>query len=118
MAQKPESISAYLGALPAELQHVAERVRQLIRAAAPQCVEDIKDGVPAFKLDDHSVIYFAVWKKHIGIYPIYPGSIELESRIAPYRVKKDTLQFPLRAPIPYELIAGIVASQLARLGAG
>ncbi len=113
MAQKPESISAYIGALPTELQPVAERVRQAIRTAVPCCVEDVKYGMPAFKLDGHSLIYFAVWKKHIGLYPIYRGSVALEARIVPYRAKKDTVQFSLRAPIPYELIADIVASQLA-----
>jgi uncharacterized protein YdhG (YjbR/CyaY superfamily) len=117
MTQKPESISAYIGALPAELQPVAECVRQVIRTAAPQCVEDIAYGMPTFRLGGHSLIYFAVWKKHIGLYPIYPGGVELESRIAQYRAKKDTVQFPLRSPIPYELIADIVASQLSRLGA-
>jgi uncharacterized protein YdhG (YjbR/CyaY superfamily) len=117
MTQKQESVSTYIGKLAAELQPVAERVRQAIRMSAPQCVEDIAYGMPTFKLDGHSLIYFAVWKKHIGLYPIYRGSIELESKIARYRAKKDTVQFPLRSAIPYELIADIVASQLSRSGA-
>ena len=117
MTPKPESIPAYIGMLPVEHRPVAERVMQAIRSAAPQCVEGIAYGMPTFRIDGQSVIYFAVWKKHIGLYPIYPGSSELESRIASYRAKKDTVQFPLHAPIPYELIADIVASQLTRLGA-
>jgi uncharacterized protein YdhG (YjbR/CyaY superfamily) len=116
MTQKPESIPAYIGMLPVEHQPVAERVRQAIRTAALQCVENITYGMPTFRIDGHSLIYFAVWKKHIGLYPIYPGNAELESRIAPCRAKKDTVQFPLHAPVPYELIADIVASQLSRLG--
>jgi uncharacterized protein YdhG (YjbR/CyaY superfamily) len=117
MTQKPESIPAYIGMLPIEHQPLAERVRQTIRKAAPQCVEGIAYGMPTFRIDGHSLIYFAVWKKHIGLYPIYPGSAELEARIAPYRAKKDTVQFSLHVPLPCELIADIVASQLSRLSA-
>jgi hypothetical protein len=41
------------------------------------------------------------------------GDPELQNELLPYRGDKGNLKFPLREPIPYELI-GRVASALAR----
>ena len=59
--------------------------------------------MPAFRL--HGVLlYFAAFKKHIGLYPPVRGDAKLEIAIAPYAGKKGNLQFPLDQPIPYGLI--------------
>ena len=43
------------------------------------------------------------------------GDGKLEVEIAPYRAKKDTVQFKYTKPVPYDLIARIAR---ARVGAG
>lgn len=106
-------IADYILALPEAARDVAEAIRQTIRDAAPGSVESVKYGIPTFKIDGRSIIYFAVWKKYVGLYPIYRGTEAFEARISPYRAKKDTVQFSLRAPMPLELITSIVESQLA-----
>lgn len=110
---RPASISDYIAALPEAVRPVAEAIRRTIGDAAPGSVEGVKYGIPTFKIDGRSIIYFAVWKKHVGLYPIYRGTEAFEARISPYRAKKDTVQFSLGAPMPLELISGIVESQLA-----
>lgn len=115
MAQKVEDISAYIASLPVKFQPMAEGLRQAIRSSAPQCTEDVKYGMPTFKIDGTSIIYFAVWKNHVGLYPIYKGSSEFEREIAPHRAKKDTVQFSLKEPIRHDLIARIVKSQVLNL---
>ncbi len=110
-AEKHKDIRDYIAALPEGSRSIAEAIRQSIRTAAPGCVEDIKYGIPAFKIGGKSVVYFAVWKKHVGLYPIYRGSDHFEAEIAPFRAKKDTVQFSLSKPIPYDLITKIVESQ-------
>jgi uncharacterized protein YdhG (YjbR/CyaY superfamily) len=114
-SDKPASISAYIAALPESSRPIAEILCQTIRLAAPACVETVKYGIPTFKIGNRSLIYFGVWKKHIGLYPIYRGTDAFEAEIAPYRVKTDTVQFFLSEPMPLELIARIVESQLANL---
>jgi uncharacterized protein YdhG (YjbR/CyaY superfamily) len=60
------------------------------------------------------LMYFAAWKKHIGIYPIPVLDDALERQVSPYRSGKDSVKFPLQEPIPYDLIAKLVAVLLQR----
>jgi uncharacterized protein YdhG (YjbR/CyaY superfamily) len=53
-------------------------------------------------------VYFAAFKKHIGIYPPVRGDAKLEKSISRYAGVKGNLQFPLDQPIPYGLIERIV----------
>ena len=90
-----------------------EEIRKRIAAAAPGAQEGIKYGMPTAILDGTSIIYYAAWKKHIGLYPIYRLSPEDEAVLAPYREKKDTVRFALDRPVPYEVIDLILKSRLA-----
>ena len=63
--------------------------------------------MPAFR--HHGIlIYFAAWKKHIGLYPPISGDVAIEKAVAKYAGPKGNLQFPLNEPIPYNLIKRIV----------
>jgi uncharacterized protein YdhG (YjbR/CyaY superfamily) len=67
--------------------------------------------MPAFK--QHGIlVYFAAWEKHIGMYPPISGDKTLEKAIARYAGPKGNLQFPLKEPIPYDLIERIVKLQV------
>lgn len=108
------SIPDYISALPGDVREIAESIRQTIIGAAPGCAEGIRYGIPAFRIEGRTVIYFAVWKQHVGLYPIYRGSEALEAEIAAYRAGKDTIRLPLSQPMPLGLVAKIVYSQLSR----
>ena len=63
--------------------------------------------MPAFT-QDGILVYFAAFKKHIGLYPPVRGDAKLEKSIASYAGEKGNLRFPLDQPIPYHLIEKIV----------
>ena len=105
--QKPKDIDAYIADFPAEVQEVLGRVRKTIRRAAPTAKEMISYQMPAFK-QHGMLVYFAAWKKHIGLYPPIAGDKVLEKAVARYAGPKGNLQFPLDEPIPYRLIERIV----------
>jgi uncharacterized protein YdhG (YjbR/CyaY superfamily) len=55
------------------------------------------------------LIYFAGYKKHIGVYPVPVGNIGFEKDFSQYKTSgKDAIQFPLDKPIPLDLITKIV----------
>jgi uncharacterized protein YdhG (YjbR/CyaY superfamily) len=58
------------------------------------------------------LIYFAAFKKHIGIYPPLRGDKKLIEKLARYRGAKGNLKFPLDEPMPYHLITKIVKARL------
>jgi len=106
-AQKPTDIDGYILMYPADVQAVLKKVRETIRNAAPDAEEVISYQMPAFK--QHGIlVYYAAWKKHIGLYPPISGDKSLEKAVARYAGPKGNLQFPLDEPIPYELIERIV----------
>ena len=113
MAQraKPKDIDEYIAAFSPDVQTILQKIRSTIRKALPDASERIGYQMPAFT-QDGDVIYFAAFKKHIGIYPPVHGDEQLMEEIARYRGEKGNLQFPLDEPIPYALIGRIAKCRL------
>lgn len=104
---KPVDVDGYIERFPPDVQRRLQQVRSTIRKAAPDAREVISYQMPAFK--QHGIlVYFAAWKKHLGLYPPISGDEALEKAAAPYAGPKGNLQFPFEAPLPLELIARIV----------
>jgi uncharacterized protein YdhG (YjbR/CyaY superfamily) len=101
------SIDEYIQAFSPEVQSILQKIRTAIRKAAPEAEEIISYRMPAFK-QNGILVYFAAFKKHIGLYPPVSGDPTIEKAIAPYAGPKGNLQFPLDQPIPYGLIERIV----------
>ena len=102
----PKSIDEYIARYPSEVQAILQRIRQIIRAVAPDAKETISYRIPTFTLNG-VLLYFAAFRNHIGLYPPVKGDARLEKAIAPYAGEKGNLRFPLDKPIPYDLIARI-----------
>jgi uncharacterized protein YdhG (YjbR/CyaY superfamily) len=54
--------------------------------------------------------------RHVSMYPIPDVEPELAAAIEPYRASKGTLKFPLRQPIPYDLIERLATVAAAQRG--
>ena len=109
-SQEPAAatIDEYIAAFPPEVRALLEQVRATIRQAAPEAVEAISYRMPAFKLKGRNLVYFAGYKKHIGVYPLPGGDAQFVEALSPYQTGKGTARFPLDKPIPFELIGAIV----------
>jgi uncharacterized protein YdhG (YjbR/CyaY superfamily) len=104
---KARNIDEYIASFSPDVRAILENIRLTIRNAAPEAQEAISYRIPAFKLKG-VLVYFAAFKKHIGLYPPVRGDAKLVKAISPYAGEKGNLQFPLDRPIPYGLIARIV----------
>ena len=104
----PNTIDAYIAAFPPDVQAMLEQIRMTIRATAPDVRETISYGMPTFTLNDHYLVYFAAYKKHIGLYPAPVGVAEFQEAVSVYGAGKGTMQFPLDQPMPLDLIRNIV----------
>lgn len=98
----------YLASQPHKARPVLNRVRAIIRKAVPRAEEAISYQIPAYKLDGRAVIYFAGWKQHYSIYPATSSVVDaLEKELAPYKISKGTIRFPLSERVPAMLIGRI-----------
>lgn len=105
-ANKIETIDQYIAQFPTDRQEIMQRIRQIIRAAAPQAEERIRWEMPTY-WQKENLVHFANGKNHIGFYPA-PEAIEyFADKLTEYKTSKGAIQFPVAKPIPYELIEEI-----------
>lgn len=110
VAGKFATIDDYFASLPEDVRVVMEEVRRTIRNAVPAPGETISYQMPTITIRGESLVHFAAWKQHIGLYPPVPDTDEeFERELAPYRGPKGNLRFPLAEPIPHDLIERVVA---------
>lgn len=114
MAEKFKTVDEYLKSFPPAVRAILKKARRAIRKAAPGAEEVISYQIIAFKVNGQRTVYLGGWKHHVGLYPMPVFDRDLEERIAPYRAAKDTLRFPLRKPIPYDLIEQVVAQLVSK----
>src|SRR3954469_16292146 len=108
MKAKPRTIDEYISRYPEDVRAILEKIRGIIRKAAPPAEETISYGVPTFKWDG-PLVYFAAFKSHISLYPMTaPIKTKFKNELTRYKGGKGTIQFPLDEPIPYGLISKLV----------
>lgn len=102
-----ETIDAYIAQFTPDIQVILQKIRLIIREAAPEAKEKISYQMPTFELHGN-LVHFAAFKNHIGFYPTPSGVEAFEAELAPYVTAKGSIQFPLNQPMPYDLIEKIV----------
>jgi uncharacterized protein YdhG (YjbR/CyaY superfamily) len=114
------SIDDYIAALPPESQAPSSQLRALVHDAVSGVTERISYNMPTFDLKGQPLIYFGAWKKHIGLYPATGRVVaHFGKEFAPFKLGPGTIQFPLNAPMPLDLIRRIIefrASELRSAG--
>jgi uncharacterized protein YdhG (YjbR/CyaY superfamily) len=114
MTATPETVDEYIASFPPDVQPVLQAVREAIHASVPDGEERIRYGIAAVMLGGRYAIHFAGWKHHVGLYPVPEFDGELEAEVAPYRAKKDSVNFPYARPVPYDLISRMSAEIVRR----
>lgn len=104
---KISNIDSYISSFPLETQKLLNSIRETIHQAAPDAVEKISYGMPAFYLNGN-LVYFAAYKNHIGFYPSSSGIRQFQKQISGYKNSKGAVQFPLNQDLPLDLISIIV----------
>jgi uncharacterized protein YdhG (YjbR/CyaY superfamily) len=104
----PKDMDEYIAGFPSDVQEILEKIRATIKKAAPEAEETISYQIPTFTLKGKYLIYFAAYKKHIGLYPAPRGVEKFKKELSAYEGGKGTVRFPFDKPIPFGLIRRIV----------
>lgn len=101
-------IDKYIAAFPANVQELLKQIRTIIKDTAPEAVESIAYGMPAYKTNGKPLVYFAGFKNHIGFYATPTGHEQFAAELSSYKQGKGSVQFSLEKPVPFDLIKRIV----------
>jgi uncharacterized protein YdhG (YjbR/CyaY superfamily) len=108
-------VSEYIKVFPKEVQLILNEVRLAILQQAPNAIESMSYAMPAYKLLGKPLIYFACYKKHIGLYATPSGHKAFAKQLAKYKQGKGSVQFPFNETIPIALIKKIVDFKSAEI---
>ena len=106
------NVEEYIYSFPVETQDILKKIRSIIFELANNIEESISYGMPAYKLKNKPIIYFAAYKKHIGIYATPSAHSFFKLELENYKQGKGSVQFPLNQEIPFELIRKIILFKL------
>lgn len=109
-------IDAYLEGVPADRRVALQALRETILDVAPDAVECLSYGMPAFRVNGKVICYFSATK---GWCAFYPGGLvpAFEAELAGFSTSKGTIRFQPDKPIPDPLLRRIVADCVARSSA-
>lgn len=109
----PRSVDQYLAALPDRQRAALKKLRETIRAAAPDATEAISYQMPTFKLNGRFLVSYAAFKDHCSLFPASTKVLEeLGDEVRPYFAGKGTLRFTPDKPIPATLVKKIVKTRV------
>lgn len=103
-----ERVDSYIKGFGGELTERLTIVRELVKTAAPNAIEEISYGLVGYKLNNKPLVYFGGFPKHVGFYATPNGHEAFASEFAPYKQGKGSVQFPHDKPLPTKLISRVV----------
>ena len=109
-------IDATLDALPADQREALQALRSAIAAAAPEAVEAISYGAPAFRYRGRPLVTYAAASSHCSFFPMSPALVAAHlAELDGFDTAKGTIRFQPERPIPDELIRRIVRERMAEI---
>ena len=111
-------IDAILAGLPEDQRAALQSLRETIAAAAPEAVEAISYGLPAFRYRGRPLVSFGAAKGHVAFYVMSPAAmVAHEPLLASYDTTKGAVRFQPDRPLPKELVATVVKTRMAETDA-
>ena len=108
-----KDVDEYLAAVPPDQRVALEKLRKIIRAAAPKATEGIAYGMPGYNYLG-ALVYFAAFKNHCSFFPASGRLIRAHQReLAGYETAKGTIRFTVDKPLPAALVKTLVKARVA-----
>jgi uncharacterized protein YdhG (YjbR/CyaY superfamily) len=112
-------IDDYIAQLPDDQARALNELRNKVAAAAPDSVEAVSYSMPAFKLGNRVLVYYAAFKDHLSLFPASGSVMEkLGTELQSYFTGRGTLQFTPDKPIPDDVIHQIIAIRRDEIAGG
>ena len=112
--QKPRTIDDYLAGVSPAKRALLQKLRKTIRAVAPKAEECISYGIPAFRLNGRSLVFFGAWANHCSFYPGNSTTLKkFRNDLKGLQITKGTIRFSPDNPLPITLVKKLVKARIA-----
>jgi len=112
--QKLKTIDQYLAGVKADQRVALETLRKIIRASAPKLEECISYGIPAFRLNGRSLVFFGAWANHCSFYPGSSATLKkFRDDLKSFQITKGTVRFSPDNPLPPALVKKLIKARIA-----
>ena len=108
-----KTVDEYLAAVPEDARATLEKLRKIIRSAAPKATEVIGYQMPAFKCHG-MLVYFAAFKDHCSLFPGSSVMEALKDDLKSFETSKGTIRFTADKPLPASLVRKLVKARVAQ----
>lgn len=116
MAAKPTTHDEYLASLKPEQRAALEKLRKIIRSAAPKAEECISYGMPAYRQNGMLVGYNAS-TNHCTFFLMNGTTVEAhKDELKAFKTSKGGIQFQPDKPLPATLVKKLVKERLKENG--
>jgi uncharacterized protein YdhG (YjbR/CyaY superfamily) len=113
MAATPKTIDEYLAGVSEDKRIALERLRKIIKAAAPKAQECISYRLAAFR-QDGMLVAFGAAAKHCAFYLMSGSTVaDHKDELKDYDTSKGTIRFQPDKPLPAALVRKLVKARLA-----
>jgi uncharacterized protein YdhG (YjbR/CyaY superfamily) len=108
-------VEAYLARVPEPARMTLEKMRTMIRAAAPkEATEAISYRIPSFQYKG-TLVWYAAFKNHCSFFPMDVSLVEeFGDELKKCKTSKGTIQFPVDQALPKALVTKIVRARVAQ----
>ena len=112
--QKPATIDEYLARVSPNQRALLQKLRKTIRTVAPKAEECISYGIPAFRLNGRSLVFFGAWANHCSFYPGSSTTLKkFWDDLKSFQITKGTIRFSPDNPLPLALVKKLVKARIA-----
>ena len=112
--RRPTTIDEYLADVKPEQRRALNKLRRTIRAVMPKAQECISYGIPAFRLNGRSLIFFAAFANHCSFFPGRSVTLKkFRNDLKGFQISKGTIRFAPDNPMPIKLVKKLVKARIA-----
>jgi uncharacterized protein YdhG (YjbR/CyaY superfamily) len=111
--RKPQTIDEYLATAKPGQRRTLAKLRKTIHAVAPKVEECISYGIPAFRLNGRSLVFFGAWANHCSFYPGSSTTLkQFRDDLKGFEITKGTIRFSPDKPLPTALLKKLIKARI------